>query len=291
MPTNIGDACGVASVAITYYDDSSGSPVVIGTDATGGLAGGTTHSFAYPVGDTRVVVLVTDVNDNTRDCEIIVRVRDREAPVAVCTDITIFVDANGDAFVTPATLIGAGSSDNCSNLTIIGGQTAWGCADIGQTNLTTFTIVDDSGNQASCASLVDVQDNIAPTLVFANNDPNGASVTLDCTEPYIEIFPILQDNCNITGSVQISGTVDVNTPGTYTVEYNATDDAGNPATTLTRIVIVGNGLGSATGSISGPSNVCIDPTTPVTYTFVGTPPAGAQINWSYTGANLSLIHI
>jgi len=290
LPTNIGDGCGVASVDISYFDDSVTPSVLIGNDPTGGLAGGTVHSFFFPGtnlagnpnADTRVVVTVTDVNGNSKACIFVVRVRDREKPDAQCTNVTVAVDSFGLATVMPAALINAGTSDNCDSLTITAGTTIFDCSDVGQTNVTTFQVSDLANNTNTCQSSVTVVDTIAPTLTFANNDPNGSSVFLNCGDPYTEIFPNLVDNCPVQGSISISGNVNVNVPGTYIISYNATDGSGNPAVTLVRVVVVGNGLSGASLTIAGPSNVCANTTQ--LYSYTGSVPAGASINWSYTGS-------
>ncbi len=290
LPNNVDDECGIATVDISYYDDSGMAPVLIGSDV-GALAGGSTHTFFFPSidlagdpnADTRVEVVVTDVNGNSKTCDFVVRVRDREAPVAVCTNVTVAVDSFGMATVVPANLVSAGSSDNCGLTAVMTGNTDFTCADIGQTNLTTYNVVDLAGNVSPtpCASLVTVIDTIAPTLTFANNDPNGASVMLNCGDPYVEIFPTLDDNCPVVGNITISGNVDVNVPGTYDIFYNATDASGNPAVTLHRVVIVGNGLTGASLTITGPASVCAD--TNQSYSFTGVVPSGASTSWSYSG--------
>ena len=45
---------------------------------------------------------------------------------------------------------------------------------------------------------------------------------------------------NLTASVLTTGTVDINTPGTYTLDYTVSDAAGNAANSVTRNVTVVN---------------------------------------------------
>src|SRR5204863_3324842 len=65
------------------------------------------------------------------------------------------------------------------------------------------------------------------------------------------------DNCG-TSPISVSGTVDANTPGTYTLNYAVNDPSGNAAST-TRAVIVGAvaGLGEMVDATT------IDPTSPL----------------------------
>ena len=48
------------------------------------------------------------------------------------------------------------------------------------------------------------------------------------------------DNGVDIGAATPSGTVDVNTPGSYTITYNGSDSAGNAASAITRTVIIVN---------------------------------------------------
>ncbi|MCZ4410798.1 hypothetical protein O3Q51_18420, partial [Cryomorphaceae bacterium 1068] len=92
------DACGIASLSIdqTSFDCST-------------------------IGDNTVTLTVTDVNGNVSDCTTVVTVLDGVAPTAVCQDITVQLDADGEATLLPADIDG-GSADNCSveSLSILG---------------------------------------------------------------------------------------------------------------------------------------------------------------------------
>ncbi|WP_461305453.1 proprotein convertase P-domain-containing protein, partial [Aureisphaera sp.] len=66
----------------------------------------------FPVGSTVVEFTATDLAGNTATCSFTVTVTDDEAPMAVCMDITVQLDANGEYVLTP-TEIDGGSTDNC----------------------------------------------------------------------------------------------------------------------------------------------------------------------------------
>jgi PKD repeat protein len=70
--------------------------------------------------------------------------------------------------------------------------------------------------------------NGADTIIIQANNPynDPGATAFDCTDG------------DLTGSIQVQGSVTVNTPGVYTVSYICTDAAGNSDTT-SRIVIVG----------------------------------------------------
>lgn len=79
-------------------------------------------------------------------------------------------------------------------------------------------------------------DTTAPVITL-----NGAStINLNVGDTYNELGAIANDNVDgdITSSIVITGSVDTNTVGTYTVNYNVSDAAGNAATQVSRTVIV-----------------------------------------------------
>lgn len=82
---------------------------------------------------------------------------------------------------------------------------------------------------------VNTFDTLAPALTL-----NGAAdVQLTVGDVYTELGVKALDNKDgdISSSVQMSGSVDTNTPGTYTVTYTVKDKAGN-ASEITRTVVV-----------------------------------------------------
>jgi len=55
------------------------------------------------IGNNTVTLTVTDLDGNATTCTAIVTVEDPEPPVAVCQDVTIDLDANGEATIVPYT--------------------------------------------------------------------------------------------------------------------------------------------------------------------------------------------
>ncbi len=97
----------------------------------------------------------------------IVTVEDTISPSAVCQDITVQLDANGELTITSADIDG-GSIDNCGIATfeIDNGNTTqdFDCTLVG-TNTVTLTVTDVNGNISSCDAIVTVEDTISPTAV------------------------------------------------------------------------------------------------------------------------------
>ena len=96
-----------------------------------------------------------------------------------------------------------------------------------------YTVSDSSGNTVEVTRTIVYNDPIPPELVLAGN----ADVTITQGNSYNEPGYTATDNCDgdITSRVTVTGTVDVNTPGTYTLQYSVTDSYNN-TTTVTRTV-------------------------------------------------------
>lgn len=126
--------------------------------------------------------------------------------------------------------------DNCSVPTVSVTETRSGAGSASSPLIITrtFTATDAAGNTASDDQVITVIDNVAPTLAL--NGPS--SVTVECHTSFTDQGASVSDNCSDAGDVVVSGSVDVNTPGTYTLTYNASDAAGNAAAPLTRTVTV-----------------------------------------------------
>jgi endo-1,4-beta-xylanase len=86
--------------------------------------------------------------------------------------------------------------------------------------------------------------NTATTSVQVSNPPpvitaNGSlSTTVECHTSYTELGASAVDACEGAVAVMISGSVDVNTVGTYGIEYDAVDLAGGHAVPVVRTVQV-----------------------------------------------------
>ncbi len=105
------------------YLDANGSGSIAASDVDGGSSDNcgiaslsvTQNSFSCAdVGANTVTLTVTDVNNNVSTCTATVTVSDNIAPTAVCQNITIALDASGNASIAAADIDG-GSTDNCGS--------------------------------------------------------------------------------------------------------------------------------------------------------------------------------
>jgi hypothetical protein len=128
---------------------------------------------------------------------------------------------------TPFTEPGASASDQCAGaLTPV----VTGSVNHMQPNSYTlrYTATDPSGKSASATRTVAVSDTIAPVVTMT-----GASTAqVECgTGPFTDPGGTATDSC-FTGPLTVVPTVVVNpnSPGSYTIQYKATDPSGNTGT-------------------------------------------------------------
>ncbi|MBP8132148.1 MAG: DUF5011 domain-containing protein, partial [Candidatus Hydrogenedentes bacterium] len=188
------------------------------------------------IGQNAVTLTVTDQSGNVSTASALVTVRDVTAPVAVCRDITVQLDASGDAAITAAD-IDAGSNDACGIAAASAAPTTFTCANVGA-NAVTLTVVDVNGNAASCVATVTVVDPVAPELTCP------ADVTLDaddsCTAPVPDLaaLAVATDSCGIAGVAQSPAAGAAAPLGNTVVAITATDVNGNSTQCAVTVTVV-----------------------------------------------------
>ena len=193
---------------ITVQLDASGNASITASN----IDNGSTDDFDTPtlsidrstfdcsdIGTPVIVTLtVEDALGQIDTCTAQVTVEDNINPSAICQNITIQLDASGNASITTAD-IDNGSNDNCGSVTLSASQTSFTCADIG-TNNVTLTVDDGNGQTDTCVAVVTVEDNINPTAVCQNItvqlDSSGNATILPA-----DIDGGSSDNC---GSITLS---------------------------------------------------------------------------------------
>ncbi len=120
----------------------------------------------------------------------------------------------------------------------------------------TYMVSDSAGNPAVPVSrTVTVDDVVPPVVTLLGN----AEVTLECKQPYTDAGATASDDCNgnLDASVEVSGSVDVNSVGDYTLTYTVSDAAGNPAVPVSRAVHVKDTTPPAI-TLTGPAARTVD---------------------------------
>ena len=167
-----------AAQDFTVQLDASGNATITANDINDGSYDGCTadndlvlslskSSFSCAdIGANAVTLTVEDLGGNTATASATVTVVEGVAPTALAQDITVALDAAGNASITAAD-INNSSSDNCTAsgaLILSLDQTAFTCADLGE-NTVTLTVEDASGNQSMATATVTIEDVTAPTAV------------------------------------------------------------------------------------------------------------------------------
>lgn len=188
------------------------------------------------LGANTLTVTAHDGHGNTGSCNAVVTVTDNTPPVVNCKNGSVFLGANGTATVNYADVFQNGS-DNCGLVTPQSiSQTVFGCGSLGA-NTVTFTANDGHGNSATCNSVVNVVDNLPPTLVCKNKTLSlnaGGTATLLMSD----VFQSGTDNCGIVNQVSVApNTFNCNNLGTNTVTLTANDGHGNSGVCTASVTI------------------------------------------------------
>lgn len=205
------DACGIASFALSKYNFNCSD-----------------------VGNNTVTLTVTDVNGNVATATATVIVQDLIPPVIVAHNLTLQLDQNGSASLTPD-MIDSGSSDNCT-VTLFTIPSSFTCADVGPN--TVLIIATDTGDNVRFSScVVTIEDNILPTITPPANITINAGST--CIASGISLgTPVTADNCGVAS-------VTNNAPATFTagvttIVWTVTDVNGNVRTANQTVTVVDN---------------------------------------------------
>lgn len=118
------------------------------------------------LGETSLMIFAEDENDNRSTCTVTLSVEDLQAPMAMCQDVSVFLDASGIFILDPAAF-NAESLDACSDLTLSINPTSVDCSLIGE-QMVTLTVTDESSNMQTCTATVTLEDNLAPVIECQN---------------------------------------------------------------------------------------------------------------------------
>ncbi|MEZ5043596.1 MAG: T9SS type A sorting domain-containing protein [Saprospiraceae bacterium] len=106
------------------------------------------------VGNNFVTLTVEDAFGGKHSCQTFVDVQDITDPMAVCQDLSVTLDATGNAGITGSQVDG-GSFDNCGIASMSVLPNSFTCENVGD-NPVTLTVTDVNGNPATCSATVTV---------------------------------------------------------------------------------------------------------------------------------------
>jgi hypothetical protein len=169
---------------------------------------------------------------------------DTTDPLAVGQDVTVQLDAQGNATRT-ASAFDNGSSDACGTVTFSSslsdqtGSISFDCSDLGDQTLT-LIVTDECGNQSTTDVTVTVEDNVNPTITAAAQDEVHEC---DGTDYSTQLTAWLANNGGATATDACGGIVWTYSPDPATlietcgdasevvVTFTATDGSGNSTDT------------------------------------------------------------
>jgi len=220
--TAITDATNSTLCFNNIHAGSAGSYVVVVSNAFGSSI--TSQVATVTVVDTTKPVLVGVPSSGTIDCTASIP----DAPAVTATDT-----CDSTPGVTMSAVTNAGACAQSYNI------------------VRTWTATDASANTSTGSQTITVTDTTAPVVTLTG----ASSITIQCHGGFSDPGYSAADTCAGATTVNVSGSVNPNAVGSYTLTYSSADPCGNGAAT-TRVVTV------------------IDNTSP---TLVGLPPANDTV--------------
>ena len=229
---------------VTIYLDASGAASITAADVNNGSSDNCSvvstdvdvSSFTCAdEGANTVILTVTDQAGNQSTCAATVTVVDTISPTPSCQNLIVYLDANGDASITPAD-IDNGSSDNCTVASLSLDETTFDCSDLG-VNTVVLTVTDQAGNQSTCSATVTVIDTTAPNAVTQDLtiylDGNGAaSITANDADDGSD------DNCSIVSTTVTQMNYGCSDLGPNTIGFTVLDQSGNSSSTTFVVTVL-----------------------------------------------------
>ena len=191
----------------------------------------------FPIGTTTNVFEVSDEYGITNSCSFEVTVRETISPTAIAQDVTIYLDADGQASVR-AEQVDNGSTDNCGIVSMTLSETNFTCENLGE-NTVTLTVADASDNKDEATATVTVVDNIPPVALAQNFtiylDADGqASVAAE------QVDNGSTDNCGIVSMTLSETNFTCEDLGENTVTLTVADASNNTDEATATVTVVDN---------------------------------------------------
>ena len=227
---------------ITVYLDADGNASIIANDVDNGSNCMIDFSLTVEpatfdcsnVGANEVTLTATSVLGLTATCQASVTVVDNILPTVITKAITIQLDKDGNATITPDDVDG-GSFDNCDIASYEISQRDFDCSNVGE-NTVVLTLTDEHNNVAEASALVVVEDLTAPEVLAKDitiqlNEYGVASIAAS------DINNGSNDVCGIATLTLDIYDFDCSDVGLNTVTLNAVDVNRNSATATAKVFI------------------------------------------------------
>jgi hypothetical protein len=235
------------------------------------IGSGYTPGDIFPIGQTFVQYVATDIYGNHSYCGFYVEVLDTEAPGLQCQNIILDNDQNLCSKLVSTQFLDAQASDNCfyimslthsftpspENVSLAGTNFPVGITQV------IWTATDGHGNTGTCLQQVEVRDSQLPTflncptqMLMVGNDVDQCAAKVNWPDP------VAWDNCGAPNVMQFSGPLSGTnipvSPAPDTIKYRATDAAGNSAVCTFLVRVIDTQLPSINANVSIPANTTVD---------------------------------
>ena len=218
--------------------------------ATDNCAGSVTAVPVDPInygtpGTYLIEWLYDDGNGNTAIQEQLLTIGGGGTLAALCADIVVPLDANGQASIVPDD-VDDGSYDDCGPVTLSLNDDSFDCNDLASPVIVMLTVTNQAGQTATCPAEITVVDNLPPA---PDTDPLP-DMAAECELTLSP--PMATDNCAGPVTATTSDPLTYTTPGTYLVTWEYDDGNGNITTQDQTVVI--------TADATPPTALCQDAT-------------------------------
>jgi hypothetical protein len=177
---------------------------------------------------------LTDDNGNSNTCIQIIQIKDNKLPVAISQNITLELDATGEATITTSD-IDNGSEDSGGISSLSLDRVSFSCSDVG-VNTVTLTVTDYNSNVSTTTATVTVKDSIPPIVItqdiVVSFDDTGA-VTITALEIDNGSF----DNCSIASFSLDKTSFSCSDIGSNIVTLTVTDVNGNTSSKDATVIV------------------------------------------------------
>lgn len=197
------------------------------------------------LGNNLISVVVTDSSGNPFTCSAIVNISDAIPPVAICptNPVPAYLTSNSVVWVT-AQQIDSSSTDNCGIASYFinsADSILYNCTQIGTNQTAVLTVIDSSGNQATCNATIEVLDTIPPVAqcrdITVQLSPSGV---ISVAATAIDSFSF--DNCGVNSFLinnQLADTFNCSNVGApNTAVLTVVDLYGNTSFCTSQITVV-----------------------------------------------------
>ena len=189
------------------------------------------------IGTNTLTLFVVDPSGNSASCDFDLTVADGSVPEMQCQDVSIALDDQGVAVITPND-INNGSLVACGSITYSIDVSTFECTDLGP-NTVVLTGTSDTGASESCSSIVTIVDDLAPVVSCQNTINFSLDINGDLTINTTDIFDQLTDNCDANPILALDQTTfNCSDLGSTSVVLTATDSEQNSSSCTSAITIV-----------------------------------------------------